>query len=297
MTSPITVPGAVVVGVDRSPAAEDALRWAGTQAGLEDRPLVLVHASGPVSGLSTATDLWRDDADVAGHRTRDLLREGRRVLTGILPETHDVRLVVAAGSARSVLPEVSEGAWMLVVGAPVLRGSGAAVAGSVAGTAVSGARCPVVVVRHGRPESLHPRLAVGTDGTGLSEPALAFAFRVAAARGWAVTVLHCFWDSTGRTGDVDADDPACADERARLEEVVAPHRQRHPRVTTTLQLARGFADERLAAASDDHALVVVGHHRLPLLQRVVWGNVMPLVVRHATGDVAVVPSFLGDPRD
>lgn len=112
-----------------------------------------------------------------------------------------------------------------------------------------------------------------------------------------MTVLHCFWDSTGRTGDVDADDPACADERARLEEVVAPHRQRHPRVTTTLQLARGFADERLAAASDDHALVVVGHHRLPLLQRVVWGNVMPLVVRHATGDVAVVPSFLGDPRD
>jgi nucleotide-binding universal stress UspA family protein len=297
MTPQLTFPGAVVVGLDRSPAAEDAVRWAGTQARLEQRPLVLVHAAGPLSGLSTVTDLWRDDLDTAAHRTRDLLREGRRLLTGTVREGHDVRLVVAAGSPRSVLPEVSAGASALVLGAPVLRGTGATVAGSVAGTAVMGAACPVVVVRHGRQDPAHPRVAVGTDGTELSAPALAFAFRTAEARSWGVTVIHCFWDSTGLTGDVDASDPRWATERARLEEEVAPHRHRHPDVEVALRLSRGFADERLVAASDDHALVVVGHHRLPLLQRVVWGNVTPLVVRHASGDVAVVPAGLHDTQD
>ena len=293
MTSQLTFPGSVVVGLDRSPAAEDALRWAGTQAGLEQRPLVLVHAAGFLSGLSTVTDLWRDDVEVASHRTRELLVEARRVLRGVLPETHEVRVVVAAGSARSVLPETSAGASVLVLGAPVLRGSEAAVAGSVAGTAVMNATCAVVVARPARPEAA-PRVAVGTDGTDLSDPAVAFAFHVAAARGWGLTAIHCFWDSTGRTGDIDAGEPGCDAERERLEEAVAPHRDRHPDVDVTLQLARGFADERLVTASDDHALVVVGHHKLPLLKRVVWGNVTPLVVRHAAGDVAVVPAGLRD---
>jgi nucleotide-binding universal stress UspA family protein len=289
----LTFPGSVVVGLDRSAAAEDAARWACTQAALEERPLVLVHAAGPVSGLSTVSDLWRDDVGDAGHRTRELMCQARRVVAEMLPESHEVRLAVAAGSARSVLPLVSEGASMLVVGAPVLRGAGASVTGSVAGTTVMGAACPVVVVR---PERAHllPRVLVGTDVTELSDPAVGFALRVAAARGWGATVLHCFWDATGRTGDVGDDEPGCDAERARLEESVAPHRRRHPEVDVTLRLARGFADERLADASLDHALVVVGHHHLPLLKRVVWGNVTPLVVRHAAGDVAVVPAGLRD---
>ena len=54
---------------------------------------------------------------------------------------------------------------------------------------------------------------------------------------------------------------------------------------------------RLIAATHSHDLVVIGHHRMPLLDTVVWGNVTPVVVREAVGDVAVVPADPGRDRD
>ena len=70
---------------------------------------------------------------------------------------------------------------------------------------------------------------------------------------------------------------------------MAPYRLRHPEVKVDLLLSRGFADRRLVAASRDYEMVVLGHHRLPPLNALVWGSVTPLVVRDATSDLAVVP--------
>lgn len=287
MTTGSPFPGAVVVGLDHDRTAEDALHWACTLARLEQRPLVAVHAAGRVPGPSTVAALRGAPLAGVGRRDHRLVRQARQVVDAEAPES-PVHLLVTRRGARRTLLDASAGAAVLVVGAPNRTGPRRPLVGSVAASLVMQATCPVVVVRS-RPDPA-PRVAVGTEGTPLSRPALAFAFRVAAARGWGVTVLHCFWDSTGLTGDLPADEPGHEARRARLATIVEPHRRRHPDVEVSLQLARGFADQRLVAASHDHALVVVGHHRLPLLQRIVWGNVTPLVVRDAPGSVAVVPS-------
>ncbi len=69
-------------------------------------------------------------------------------------------------------------------------------------------------------------------------------------------------------------------------------RERYPDVEVTVQLSRGFADQRLVAASLEHELVVIGHHPVTPLTDLVYGSVAPTVVEHAHGAVAVVPSLL-----
>ncbi|KRF34126.1 universal stress protein [Nocardioides sp. Soil805] len=286
MTTGSPFPGAVVVGLDHDRTAQDALHWACTQARLEHRPLVAAHAAGRVPGRSTVAEL----RGTLGRRDHRLVRQARQVVGVEAPES-EVQLLVTRRGPRRTLLDASAGAAMLVVGPPDPIGPRWSPVGSVAASLVMRATCPVVIVREG-PDP-RPRVAVGTEGTGLSTPALAFAFRVAASRDWAVTVLHCFWDSTGLTGDLGPGEPGHEGRRSRIAALVEPHRRRHPGVDVTIQLSRGFADQRLVAASRDHALVVVAHHRLPLLQRIVWGNVTPLVVREAPGSVAVVPSESG----
>ena len=84
---------------------------------------------------------------------------------------------------------------MIVLGARGAGGATSVLHGSVAGALAKTASCPVVIVRK-RPQARYDALLVGTDGTAVSEPALAFSFRVASAPSWPLTVLHCFWDNT-----------------------------------------------------------------------------------------------------
>jgi nucleotide-binding universal stress UspA family protein len=274
---------AVVVGLDGSWEADLAVDWGCRQARLEGRPLVLLHATGLPLAAPT------------GRRSGELLRAAKYRLRRTEPDL-DVHIALVGGPARSALLDASTRASLVVVGARGKGGATSILHASVAGALAKAAGCPVVVVRR-RPQARYDAVLVGTDGTAVSEPALGFAFRVAAARSLPVTVLHCFWDDTGRTGDVSDGDAGADEQRAALESIAAPHRHRHPEVTVDLLLSRGFADQRLVAASRDYELVVLGHHRLHPLDALVWGNVTPLVVRHATSDLAVVPYRPDDPRD
>lgn len=294
MDTDLTTRAAVIVGYDGSLGAELALDWAYDHAQAEQRPLEIFHATGssiragqPVAfaRASSATD------PRTSKRHHTLLEDAaHRVHT---PGGIEVRTVLHHGGARAGLVGASRDAAVVVVGATGLGAVESVLLGSVAQGVAKEARCPVVIVRRSHATGLRSVL-VGTDCDPRSDAALAFAFRVAAKRSCPLTVLRCFWDVTRPVGDVAPDEQGYDEERGELSGAIASHVARYPEVDVHLTLSRGFADRRLIKATHDHDLVVIGHHKMPLLDTVVWGNVTPVVVREAVGDVAVVPADVGD---
>ncbi len=255
----------IVVGVDGSPDAGRALDWAVALAEREHRPLTLLHAGRGSAALVEAEAHVRQSAP--------------DVTVGTLR---------SPDGPRRALIDASERASVVVLGARGLGPLGRLRLGSVAHAVSRHASCPVVVTRTAgadRPASV----LAGIDAGPGSERVLDFAFRVARARGSALTVLHCFWDRTNTTGDLDPTAAAIHPEAWRVDDIVHKAGQRHPGVASTTILSRGFADRRLLAATLDHGLVVIGHQELPWLDALVYGHVSPVVVEHAVGDVAVVP--------
>lgn len=287
--------GAVVVGIDGSPSAHQALSWAAEEAALEDRTLVLAHAAPPPSATAAA---WLMSVGVDHHQIVQQLRTESHALLDRAQEkavaAHPglkVKQVVRLADPREALLEVAADAHLLVVGSRGLGPVRSLLLGSVSLALAKHSPVPVVVTRH--VEVTHTPggvlVAVAHDGTDLR--ALEVAFEIADARDLPLTALHCFWDmvkiSQGAT-DVPADEPGLDDERARLRDAVRDLEKRYPDVPVHLQLARGFVDTRLLQASEHSDLIVLGHQPKALLNEFVYGSVAPEVVEHAKCSVVIV---------
>lgn len=154
--------GPIVVGVDESAVAGDALRWALREALVRDCGVEVVAVwQLPVSplGLDPAgyNDYLRGPLAEECRRDVDVLVTAARVLE---PATVAVPVsvsVVEGDPARRLL-EASAGAELLVVGSRGLHGP-ARLLGSVSAVVVKKAPCPVVVVHHGPGEPSAPELA------------------------------------------------------------------------------------------------------------------------------------------
>lgn len=137
----MSAPGRIVVGVDGSPAAEEALRWAVRQGQLTGLPV-------------TAVTSWDYPLDygVGAYDAFDWQANGRDVLHAT------VEKVLGPGGARQVTEQLTKGhparvlldaaadADLLVVGS---RGHGGFVGlllGSVSAKVAEHATCPVLVV-------------------------------------------------------------------------------------------------------------------------------------------------------
>ena len=154
MSYPGVVPGTIVVGVDGSPPAQEALRFAVEEARLRDARIVAVHAwtyvaPAPVGepGLMAAAS-----ADYPGYLEAERATaeaELRAAIEDAPSGLRDVELEerLLEGDAGEVLVAEAADADLLVVGS---RGRGdlaAAVLGSVSRHVVHHAACPVVVVK------------------------------------------------------------------------------------------------------------------------------------------------------
>ena len=138
----------IVVGVDGSPGAKAALRWALAEARLRRTPLHVVHA-------------WAVPYATVGYGMAPLIDEGftaeleqgaKGLVEEMLAEAGseadgvEVEREIAEGSAAHVLLEKAERAELLVVGSRGLGGFRGLLLGSVSQQCAHHARCPVVVV-------------------------------------------------------------------------------------------------------------------------------------------------------
>jgi nucleotide-binding universal stress UspA family protein len=142
--------GRVVVGVDGSRNADDALGFAFEQAAFRNTGLTAVHAyRWPATGdPGDLLPLIYDQDDLREGEGR-LLAESLAGWREKYPDI-DVRLNTVAGRAGAVLTEASAGAQLLVVGARGHGGFTGLLLGSVSQAVIHHAACPVAVVRRSR---------------------------------------------------------------------------------------------------------------------------------------------------
>lgn len=291
-------PGSIVVGVDGSPHAERAVRWAAEQAALQQRPLVAVSVARPIAELGVG---WAGptaglplEPDQLLEGTRAIAEEAARLARSCRPEI-TVEAVGVLGDARAVLADLSTSAHLLVLGS---RGRGpisSLLLGSVSGTVSRLAGCPVVVCRPPGHGTHNPGVVVGADGTRESLPVIDFAFAQASLLGLPLTVLHCFWDAVAaaagfRKASGEVLNPKELQElRLLLAESVAGFQDKYPDVHVKLWLHHGLVDQALSPKGHWWDLVVVGRQPVTPTARILHGSIAAAVIEQAHSNVAVVP--------
>jgi nucleotide-binding universal stress UspA family protein len=268
------------------------VRWAVREARRGDLSLRVVAVHGVVGDGATAHRMSELRFREVQRRTAaDAAAAAVVVAREMAPDVVVAERVVA-GAPADALREESRTARLLVLGD---RGHGrlrGAVAGSVAVSVTTSARCPVVVVRGGPDADVESPLpdVLGVDGSATSEAATEFAFAAAAARGVPLFAVHTWWDPVigpmvARMIDVAAIE---ADERRRLVERLAGWREKYPRVELEAVVSRDFPAHVLLRRAAAAQLLVVGSRGLGERAGLVLGSVSNAAVHGAPCPVAVV---------
>ncbi|MER5336122.1 universal stress protein [Micromonospora sp. NPDC002717] len=281
----------VVVGVDGSAAALDAVRVAAREAAQRQRPLRVVHAFiwpltrvpvDPAPGAPAGAGL-RNQAE---RYVAEAIAEAGKAA----PEVA-VTGVVVDGAATPVLLDESRDAALVVLGHRGLGGFAGLLIGSVTVQVSARALCPVLVVR-GEPRADGP-VVVGVDGSANSTEAVAFAFEEASHRGAPLLAVQAWlYPSPVGPGDIlplvyDLDAYAAEEERA-LAESVAGFAERYPDVPVRHRLVRGSPARVLVDESKAAQLVVVGARGRGPLSGLLLGSVSHAVLHHAHSPLAIV---------
>ncbi len=269
--------GAVVVGLDGSAQADEALAWGAEQAAVERRPLTLVHAIDSATEYDT---FWREGEPTdRPARVDDVEAEARRMVGEAAQRARavqpalEVREHVAPGDAGHTLLRAAEHASLVVVGSRGRGPVGSLLLGSVSAAVSRHATCPVVVLRPGAAER-RGGVVAGVDGTASSRPVLGFAFREASLRGRSLTVLHT---------SVEVEDASRV-----LAEAVARFSEEYPEVEVSRSVRGEQVSDALLSADADASLIVVGR-RTGMLAALHHGQATTLL-EHAGTAVAVVPA-------
>lgn len=151
----------IIVGIDDSPAAQVAVRWAARDAELRKIPLTLVHAVSPEVATWLEVPLppgvlrWQQDH--GRHLIDDALKVVEQASLRAGPPTVHSEIVPAA--AVPTLVDMSKDAVLMVVGC---LGSGrwpGRLLGSVSSGLLRHAHCPVVIIHDEDSVMPHPQQA------------------------------------------------------------------------------------------------------------------------------------------
>lgn len=175
-----TEAGQVVVGVDRSDCARDAVIWAADLAAAWGAPLHLVHVAAQEPPVSEAQPWLSGLLDIAE-------RPGSAP-----PRTHCVW-----GSVVDVLAEHAAAARLVALGSYGEGARAGMLAGSVALGLLGRAACPVAIVRGPAPQVPPPHsgpVVVGVDGSPAGRAALRLAAGLAVSLRSPLVAVHTWSD-------------------------------------------------------------------------------------------------------
>lgn len=280
----------VLVGVDGTPSARDAIALARALAVDEGCDMILVGAY-TASALRFPPAL-RSDVDLTREVERMLLDE--RARHAPQARTH-VRADVSPG--RALCHEVErERPDLLVLGSSHRVREGRAGSGRTGRQVLHGAGCAVAVAARGlheRPVALR-QVVVGFDGSDEAHVALAVAEEVARRAGARLTAVAVVDDRLPATAApaglavelVHWDDLVEA-QRASTERLVASLAREHPGIETEVRV--GDPAVELAAAAEGADLLVLGSRRWGALARLVIGSTGEELSRDAPCSLLLVP--------
>jgi nucleotide-binding universal stress UspA family protein len=279
----------VVVGVDGSESALQAVRWAADEARRRHVPLRLVHAREVPVGYPPGFVDWHALHQALAAQSRSWLDKAREVAEQAAPEVEVHAGGIAAGAVPALVKE-SEGACLLVLGTRGLGGFSGLLIGSTAVELAARAQCPVVAVRgadHDGP------VVVGVDGTPVGEAAIAFAFAEASARGAGLVAVHTWTDLVLEValagGPADLDFSVLAQQAEEvLGERLAGWQEKYPDVSVTRHVSRERASRGLLRHAEGAQLVVVGSRGRGGFRGLLLGSTSQHLLHHAPCPVAVV---------
>lgn len=286
----------IVVGVDGSPAALHAVRWAATEAGRRAAALRLVHVCALVPpGHADPVALLGEYADVLLGQGRQSLAEATsaaRAIDNTLEITTDLR----DGVTTKVLIEESAEARLVVLGSRGLGGFAELLVGSVAVSLAAHAHSPVAVVRSSTVDAPPPvtgPVVVGVDGSPLSEAAIPFAFEAAAARGVPLRAVHAWLDIDMAGSWIPL--PSIVDwavvhanEERILAERLAGWQEKYPTVEVQRIVTKDRPARALLRRAEDAQLIVVGSRGRGGVAGLSLGSVSQTLLHKAPCPVAVI---------
>ncbi len=275
----------IVVGVDGSAAALEAVRWAAGEAAPRKLALRLVYAADVTGGR------FDGGLPVPQSSFDELQRAGQQLLADAAAVAGEVTVSTEMPLEPPVplLLECSRTARMVVLGSSGRGGFTGMLAGSTAVSVSAHASCPVAVVR-GRPDAAGP-VVVGVDGSPTSEEALKVAIDEAAWREVPLVAVHAWSDADYGvplpTADLDWAEVEREQQRL-LAERLAGRQERYPDVRVERVVVRDRPRDELLARSRDAQLVVVGSRGRGGFRGLVLGSTSQALIHHADCPVLVV---------
>ena len=276
----------VLVGVDDTESALDAVRWGAREAARRGVSLRLVHAY-PTPGDFPDLELTRVDVRAETRRLgAELLDRAASAAAGtdryVFVETE-----LRPGDSRVVLLDESRHASLAALGSRQLGAAGGLLVGSLGLALAVYGRCPLIVVR-GADTERGPVL-VGADGSPSASVALEFAFVEAMLAGAPLTVLRTW---SGAPADAIAEHER---QRRALENRLSPWRERFPAVPVDPVVARGRPGPVLLEYGRHARLIVVGSRGDGGGPGWLLGATGQRAARHSPRTVAIVRAALSVP--
>jgi len=278
----------VVVGVDGSEKAGQALKWAADEAKAQDAVLQIVFAGRgepedvPVWLSTNSSQIWPGHAFVDEAYGLATLRHPSVV----------VECTVVGSPAAQALVDVSRTADLLVVGARGKGGFKELLLGSVSERCIHWAHCPVVVVRSDSADPVdyarYRRIVVGVDGSASSGQALRWALDEGAARDAAVDAVSAY-QFAPLTGTARGDAKGYESAALLVVEAASLEAEKYqPNVTFSAD-AR-FADPvpSLLGACEGADLLVVGSRGHGAARDAFLGSVAHQCAHHAPCPVVIM---------
>jgi nucleotide-binding universal stress UspA family protein len=283
----------IVVGWDGSAESVAALDWA-LAAGESDGSPVRI-----VSVVEPAAVEPRPRAEHSHETLRAMVGQELAAVREVQARAHpalSVTTLVVESSAVEALVGQSRGAALLVLGSRGAGGVLSLIVGSTTLAVAARTECPLVAVPGPDEEAgVGDGVVVGTDGSLVSEGAVAFAFEQARRLGTGLTVVHA-WQETAIAsvfddGSAEGDESESRTSRllAGLNQWLAPWSRTMPAVQVDARVVRGNPALILIDLSRDSRLLVVGSRGRAAVPRGWLGSVSQGVLHLAATPLAVVP--------
>jgi nucleotide-binding universal stress UspA family protein len=281
----------IVVGVDGSTSALDAVRWAAEECARHRVPLRLVHGYLlPTRGYPEIILTGNEVRQAMENQARQWLAEAAEAARAAAPEVAVDTALVVDGPVPLLIGQSRE-ARLVVLGSQGLGGFTGLLVGSTAVALAAHGKCPVVVVR-GTVVAGGP-VVVGVDGSPASEAAIAFAFEAASTRGAPLTAVLTWTDFLV---DSAYDEARLAIDWAQVEEAelrllaqrLAGWQEKFPDVHVDRLVLRDRPVRALLRLAEQAQLLVVGSRGHGGFTGMLLGSTSQALVYHSPCPIAVV---------